>query len=172
MAWIHQGQAALTTGERHEARRCFLEAQELQPESLRAREGLVIAQLDGDLKLPWGARQAMKSVFREYERKLKASPDADSVQGSYLHFLGEVGRNVERAEALAAELIRRNGTVSNVELAAIALGRLDRIDRAIGLVSRALTRERDEGGDQIARLETLDDRLRRAHRSSSPRDLL
>jgi len=172
MAWIHKGQAALTTGERHEARRCFLEAQELQPESLRAREGLVIAQFDQEGKLPWGARQAMKALLREYERKLKASPEADSVRASYLHFLGEVGHDPERAEALAASLIRRNGTVCNVELAAIALGRLGRVDRAIGLVTRALARERDEDGEQVARLETLDGRLRRAQRSDSPRDLL
>jgi regulator of sirC expression with transglutaminase-like and TPR domain len=172
MAWIHQGQAALATSERLLARRCFLEAQELQPDSLRAREGLVITQLDAEGNLPWAARQAMKSVFREYERKLRAAPESDSVRASYLHFLGEVGQNVERAEALAAELIRRNGTVCNVELAAIALGRLDRIDRAIGLVSRALARERDEGGNQVARLEAVDERLRRAHRSDSPRDLL
>lgn len=172
VAWIHKAQAALATNERHEARRCFLEAHELQPESLRAREGLVITQLDPEGKLPWSARQAMKALFRDYERKLKAAPESDSARAAYLHFLGEVGQSVERAEALAAELIRRNGTVCNVELAAIALARLDRIDRAIGLVGRALARERDEGGDQVARLEALDERLRRAHRSSSPRDHL
>lgn len=172
MAWIHQGLAALATNERFEARRCFLEAQELQPESLRAREGLVIAQRSPAGKLPWGARQSMKGVFREYERKLKAAPESDSVRAAYLNFLGETGQNVERAEVLAAELISRNGTVCNVELAALALGRLDRIDRALGLVSRALARERDEGGREVARLEALDERLRRAHRSSAPWELL
>lgn len=170
-AWVHQGQAALATGDAAEARRCFHQAQDLQPESLRAREGLVVVQLDREGNLPWGARQSMKAVAREYERRLRTDPKADSVRAAYLHFLGEVGQGVERAEALAAELIRHNGTVANVELAAVALARLDRVDRALGLVSRALQRERDEEGSEVGRLEALDGRIRRSH-GGSRRELL
>lgn len=161
-AWVHLGQGALAVHSVDEARSAFQQALSLQPESLRAQEGLVVCELDPHNELPWSALRRFRAVCKEYEGRLRMSPKAHSVRASYLRFLGETAREVDRAVDLANELILRSATVANVELAATALARLDRVDSALGYVQRAIQDARQAEGPDLARLEALDRRIRSA----------
>lgn len=158
VAWIHLGALRSATGERDKAERAYREALTLRPESLRAREGLVLASSAGPpAESGWFARWEVRSICREYERRLQAAPQSDALCAAYLRFLGEAGVRAERGEALARQLVERNPTPANAELAGRSLSLLGREEAALRLLERGL---READGPERERLEALSARVR------------
>lgn len=156
LAWVHLGALRGSLGERDKAERAYREAVQLRPESLRAREGLVLTSR-GAGALHFRARWEARSICAEYERRLQRAPQSDALSGAYLRFLGEAGLDAARGEALAQELVERNPTPANAELAARALGLLGREQAALRIIERGLAEADEREGE---RLQTLGLRIR------------
>ncbi|MGE0709162.1 MAG: transglutaminase family protein [Planctomycetota bacterium] len=151
-ASVHLAQTRQALGDIDGARRAYHEALRVDPESLRAREGLVLLARGADERLPWTARGAFRAVCRDYERRLRQSPDADATRASYLRFLLEAGLEQERALALGRELVERAASVHNLELFARVLERAGRRSEARASLERAIELDRDAGGRAEGRL--------------------